>query len=190
MLRLPAVAVEGCVIEEMQKKRESIRQNFVAIGGVETQSSGPLLVSVDGLQNCHGRANNSWQAGRALDFDFELINQPKTQGRSELLVHYSKSHLLLGIASAAQSHKTTSQIVLKMTDRRRINGPVGGTLPPVFAGDESTVLSERPTGRTRPVNTARPICESSCPRSIGTNLTALQSPQDWCHSFSVGLCIS
>ncbi|KAG6366878.1 hypothetical protein INS49_001059 [Diaporthe citri] len=44
-----------------------------------------------------------------------------------------------------------------MTDRRRINGPVGGTLPPVFAGDETTVLSEKATSRTRPVNTARPI---------------------------------
>ncbi|ROW05564.1 hypothetical protein VSDG_00301 [Cytospora chrysosperma] len=44
-----------------------------------------------------------------------------------------------------------------MTDRRRINGPVGGTLPPVFAGEENEALSKTVTGRTRPSNTARPL---------------------------------
>lgn len=53
-----------------------------------------------------------------------------------------------------------------MTDRRRINGPVGGTLPPVFAGDETTVLTEKVTGRTRPVNTARPTCMCSYLHSL------------------------
>ncbi|KUI55171.1 Exosome complex component MTR3 [Cytospora mali] len=44
-----------------------------------------------------------------------------------------------------------------MTDRRRINGPVGGTLPPVFAPAEDEVLVKTVTGRTRPSNTARPM---------------------------------
>lgn len=76
-----------------------------------------------------------------------------------------------------------------MTDRRRINGPVGGTLPPVFAGDETTVLSEKTTGRTRPVNTARPICECCSLRSLGMTLTTLRSPQNRGHSFSIWLGI-
>ncbi|ROW09804.1 hypothetical protein VMCG_02319 [Cytospora schulzeri] len=44
-----------------------------------------------------------------------------------------------------------------MTDRRRINGPVGGTLPPVFAGEENEAPVETVTGRMRPSNTARPV---------------------------------
>ncbi|PSS02229.1 3' exoribonuclease family, domain 1-domain-containing protein [Coniella lustricola] len=42
-----------------------------------------------------------------------------------------------------------------MADRRRINGPVGGTMPPVFADAE--ILNEEVKRRTRPSNTARPI---------------------------------
>ncbi|KAJ4419001.1 3'-5'-exoribonuclease [Gnomoniopsis sp. IMI 355080] len=43
-----------------------------------------------------------------------------------------------------------------MTDRRRINGPVGGTLPPVFA-PEDAILPKDAKGRTRPSDTARPL---------------------------------
>ncbi|KAF3767491.1 hypothetical protein M406DRAFT_251969 [Cryphonectria parasitica EP155] len=44
-----------------------------------------------------------------------------------------------------------------MTDRRRVNGPVGGTLPPVFAGEDAENLIEEVKGRTRSANTARPM---------------------------------
>lgn len=47
---------------------------------------------------------------------------------------------------------------------------MGGTLPPVFAGDETTVLSEKVTGRSRPANTARPICKCFCFQYLGTML--------------------
>ncbi|KAJ4389730.1 3'-5'-exoribonuclease [Gnomoniopsis smithogilvyi] len=43
-----------------------------------------------------------------------------------------------------------------MADRRRINGPVGGTLPPVFA-PEDAILTKDVKGRTRPSDTARPL---------------------------------
>ncbi|CAN8102813.1 unnamed protein product [Discula destructiva] len=44
-----------------------------------------------------------------------------------------------------------------MTDRRRINGPVGGTAPPVFAPEEAEILTKDVKDRTRPSDTARPI---------------------------------
>lgn len=79
-----------------------------------------------------------------------------------------------------------------MTDRRRINGPVGGTFPPVFAGEETEAPVQTLTGRTRPSNTARPVCECSHIRvfSFGAvQLTRIHSPQDWGHTFSFRLRI-
>ncbi|TPX15071.1 uncharacterized protein E0L32_004901 [Thyridium curvatum] len=44
-----------------------------------------------------------------------------------------------------------------MADRRRINGPVGATLPPVFLSDESAQAKAFVTQRSRPANTTRRI---------------------------------
>lgn len=157
------------------------------------QSSGHILVA--GLQNCHGQAKQL-VAGRP-HWIWIWISSSSTRLRPFRLV-CSLQHiacespiLILRIESAVQTHITPiASSHLEMTDRRRINGPVGGTLPPVFAGDETTVLSKEATGRTRPVNTARPICECFHFHSLSTSLTIFQSPQNWRHSFSIWLCIS
>lgn len=44
-----------------------------------------------------------------------------------------------------------------MTDRRRINGPVGGTLPPVFAGDDLSQTKTTTFERTRQPNAIRKL---------------------------------
>lgn len=76
-----------------------------------------------------------------------------------------------------------------MADRRRMNGPVGGTLPPVFA-PEDAILSKDVKGRTRPSDTARPLCEFFYPLLSSWALSnQTYSSQDWNYTFSLGLCL-
>ncbi|KAH8879451.1 hypothetical protein GQ53DRAFT_774943 [Thozetella sp. PMI_491] len=42
-----------------------------------------------------------------------------------------------------------------MTDRRRINGPIGGTIPPVFIDEDETIQKGAAKVRTRPPQAAR-----------------------------------
>lgn len=76
-----------------------------------------------------------------------------------------------------------------MTDRRRINGPVGGTLPPVFAGENAEILAK---GRTRSPNTARPICEYMHSPELDCRVVLISShsPQDWRDALSIWFRIS
>jgi len=54
---------------------------------------------------------------------------------------------------------SSNQSLLSMTDRRRVNGPVGATFPPIFISDEVDIQNQKARKRTRPTNTIRRICE-------------------------------
>ena len=177
--------MEGCVFWEGAEKLRSDLAEFCSCSRCGDAELGPLFGAVDGTcKTVIGHTGNLWQAGHCIS-----ISSPSNTVSSLQQISREIQLLVVGKDSASQSQTTPISSLIAMTDRRRINGPVGGTLPPIFAGDETTVLSEKATGRTRPVNTARPICEFSCCRSPKTSLTLYQSPQNWGHPFSIWLCI-
>ncbi len=88
-----------------------------------------------------------------------------------------------------------------MTDRRRVNGPPGGTAPPAFASSPTVAkvaLAER-KGRTRAPSELRKICRYCTAFSIRVGLFDFPktplinwnrcSPQNWPYTVGVGLCI-
>jgi hypothetical protein len=73
---------------------------------------------------------------------------------------------------------------IKMTDRRRINGPSGGTSAPVFSKyliKDSKDLN-RPT-RSRAPNVLRKMCMFK--DHINIAFLIFRSSEDWSHSFSI-----
>ncbi len=46
-----------------------------------------------------------------------------------------------------------------MADRRRINGPVGITIPPIFIDEQDEVQDVSPKGRLRPSQAIRKMCK-------------------------------
>ena len=76
VLRLPEVAVEGCVIERDAKKARFKLVEFCSYRKCGDPKLGPLFSrSGWGMQNCHGKQPVAGR--RALDFDFGIINQSK-----------------------------------------------------------------------------------------------------------------
>ncbi len=77
-----------------------------------------------------------------------------------------------------------------MTDRRRINGPAGGTAPPLYAPYLGKLDNVQRPERTRRANQLRKICNCRQHTSHGAQLTvASLSPQNRSHTFSLRLCI-
>ncbi len=73
-------------------------------------------------------------------------------------------HKLKASAKSRNPHTSVfceTKSTVSMTDRRRINGPSGGTAPPVFASSLSSKSSSR-AKRTREPDELRKIC-GSCP---------------------------
>jgi exosome complex component MTR3 len=65
-----------------------------------------------------------------------------------------------------------------MADRRRINGPIGATLPPIYLEDGATWVKKKGVERSRPSNSIRKICEfnkSFKARPVLTSSTVLQT---------------
>lgn len=88
-------------------------------------------------------------------------------------------------------HPTKTSYKVKMTDRRRINGPSGGTSAPVFSKyliKDSKDL-DRPT-RSRAPNVLRKMCTYQENTAIQTNQLTIHSPKDRSHSLGVRFRIS
>lgn len=83
-----------------------------------------------------------------------------------------------------------------MNDRRRVNGPPGGTRPPVYASLlQSGTGADTRAQRQRQPSDLRKICMQRraafpVPKNTPANSwNSLSSPQDWTDSFGLGLLI-
>ena len=56
--------------------------------------------------------------------------------------------------------------ILVMADRRRINGPAGTTLPPVYYGPSDEILAKQRPTRSRPASVVRQMCTWSHMRHL------------------------
>ncbi len=83
-----------------------------------------------------------------------------------------------------------------MTDKRRINGPLGGTRPTVFASSLLSSEGQAPIAREQPERTRKPnelrrICTSSLYyRNHRLTFDYYHSLENWPHSLGIGLRIS
>lgn len=89
-------------------------------------------------------------------FSYFELSQSNTRPATSSLFFSPHAGHRLGAASASIQHLNISTAPSNMADRRRINGPVGATLPPVLArGDH---LKGKVSVRTRPDDIIRKIC--------------------------------
>lgn len=86
------------------------------------------------------------------------------------------------IPITSRYHQPFVQPAIAMTDRRRINGPPGETIPPFF--DDADRTPETAKSRSRPPNSIRKMC--MLPRLMGCwNFADVRSSENWNHTVSI-----
>lgn len=76
--------------------------------------------------------------------------------------HISEVRTSVGLTNTSFYHIYSSfGLKPEMADRRRVNGPVGATLPPVFAAEKAEDLRSVKRFRSRPANLIRKQCAYS-----------------------------
>lgn len=91
--------------------------------------------------------------------------------------------------SQSSTYLRPSNIASNMADRRRINGPVGTTIPPIYDDAPEKKSEVARATRSRPANVIRKICKRIEETLLGTQSNLAFRSQDGSDTFGLWLCL-